>query len=40
MVKPITWDGLIYDFTVAAFVQITHFLRYISEFTHYASLVN
>ena len=25
-----------YDFMVATFVRITHFLRYISEFTHYA----
>ena len=33
MVKPITRDWLIYDFMVAAFVRITHFLRYISEFT-------
>ena len=40
MVNPITWVWLIYDFMVAAFVRITHFLRYISEFTLYASVVN
>ena len=40
MVKPKPWIGLIYDFMVAAFVRITRFLRYISEFTRYASLVN
>ena len=40
MVKPITWVGLIYDFMIAAFVRIACFLRYISEFTRYASLVN
>ena len=40
MVKPITWVRLIYDFMVAAFVRITHFLRYMSEFTRYASVAN
>ena len=40
MVKPITWVWLIYDVMVDAFVRITHFLRYISEFTRYSSVVN
>ena len=42
MVKPITWVWLICDFMVAAFVRITHFLRYISEFTaiYYLRIIN
>ena len=40
MVKLITWVRLIYDFMVASFVQITHFLRYILECSWYVSLVN
>ena len=40
MVKLITWVRLIYNFMMASFVRITRILRYISEFTRYASLVN
>ena len=36
----VTWVRIIYDFMVASFVRITHILRYNSEFTRYASLVN
>ena len=36
IVQDMTLVWLIYDFMVTAFVRITHFLRYISEFTLYA----
>ena len=40
MVNLIPWAWLISDFMVASFARFIPFLRYISEFTRYASPVN